>query len=56
MMDFINELEILGGEIDAQSQVDVILSPLLESFNQYVLNYNMKILNLSLMELMESLQ
>lgn len=55
MMGFINELEILGADMDLQSQIDMILSSLLESFNQYVLNYNMNNLNLSLTELMKSL-
>lgn len=56
MMGFINELEILGADMDSQSQIDMILSSLPESFNQYVLNYNMNNLNLSLTELMKSLQ
>lgn len=55
MMGFINELEILGADIDSQSQIDMILSSLPESFNQYVLNYNMNNLNLSLTKLMKSL-
>lgn len=56
MMGFINELEIPKADMDSQSQIDMILRSLPESFNQYVLNYNMNNLKLSLTELMKSLQ
>ncbi|KAF5176134.1 hypothetical protein FRX31_034279 [Thalictrum thalictroides] len=56
MIDYINELEILGAVIDANSQVDAVLQSLPESFNQFKLNYNMNNMQLSLSELMNSLQ
>ena len=33
MISFINELDMLGAEIDSETQVDVILASLLDSFN-----------------------
>ena len=33
MIDFLNELEILGAEIDADSQIDIILQSFPDSFN-----------------------
>ncbi|MCQ7016927.1 retrotransposon gag domain-containing protein, partial [Clostridioides difficile] len=41
MMAHFNEIEILGGEIDGESQVDIILQSLPRSFEQFWLNYNM---------------
>ena len=35
-----NTLEVLGGDIDGESQEDVILQSLLESFKEFKLNYN----------------
>ena len=42
MISLLNELEILGDEIDADRQVDIILQSLPESFKKFRLNYNMK--------------
>ena len=42
MISLLNELEILGAEIDWESQVDVILQSLPDSYKQFFLNYNMK--------------
>ena len=39
IFDHLNTLEILGGEIDAESQIDIILESLPDSFNQFKLNY-----------------
>ena len=42
---FVNELETLGANIDAQTQVDMILNLLPQSFAQFKLNYNMNQMN-----------
>ena len=39
MIGLLNELEILGAEIDGESQVDVILQSLPDSYKQFFLNY-----------------
>ena len=41
MIGLLNELEILGAEIDGESQVDIILQSLPDSYKQFCLNYNM---------------
>ena len=56
MISFLNELETLGANIDAQTQVDMILNSLPQSFAQFRLNYNMNQMNFSMNELMSSLQ
>lgn len=56
MMSFINELEVLGAEIDNETKVDAILSSLPDSFNLFVLNSNMKKMSVSLPELLNMLQ
>ncbi|KAG8371407.1 hypothetical protein BUALT_Bualt13G0084500 [Buddleja alternifolia] len=53
---YINKLEMLGAEIDGETQVDAILSSLLDSFNQFVLNYNMNKMAVALSELLNMLQ
>lgn len=56
MIDHLNVLEVLGVKIDSQTQSDIILELLPDSFNSFKLNYNMNKMNLSLAELMSSLQ
>ena len=56
MISFLNELETLGANIDVQTQVDMILNSLPQSFAQFKLNYNMNQMNFSMSELMSSLQ
>ena len=56
MISFLNELETLGANIDAQTQVDMILNSLPQSFAQFKLNYNMNQMNFSMSELMSYLQ
>ncbi|XP_057481989.1 uncharacterized protein LOC130768901 [Actinidia eriantha] len=56
MIDFLNKLEILGAEIDTDSQIDIILQSLLDSFNQFRLNYLMNKNHYTLSELMNELQ
>ena len=41
MISNLNTLEVLGANIDGESQVDMILQSLLESFKGFKLNYNM---------------
>ena len=43
MIAHLNELEILGAEIDGKTQVDIVLMSLLESFKNLHLNYSMSI-------------
>ncbi|GFY95444.1 hypothetical protein Acr_10g0008290 [Actinidia rufa] len=56
MIGFLNELEILGAEIDADSQIDIILQSSPDSFNQFRLNYLMNKNHYTLSELMNELQ
>ena len=41
MISHLNTPEVLGADIDGESQVDMILQSLLESFKEFRLNYNM---------------
>ena len=41
MISYLNTLEVLGADIDGESQADVMLQSLLESFKEFRLNYNM---------------
>lgn len=56
MIGLLNELEILGTKIDKESQVEMILQTLLDSFQQFCLNYNMNKMDLSLAKLLNELQ
>ena len=56
MMSHINELEVLGAEIDAETQIDIILMSLPKGFEQLFLNYNMNKRMCSLAELLTELQ
>ena len=51
----LNTLEVLCADIDGESQVDMILQSLPESFKEFRLNYNMKKKIYSLSELMNEL-
>ena len=55
MISNLNTLEVLGADIDGESQVDMILWSLLESFKKFRLNYNMNKKIYSLSELMNEL-
>ena len=50
------ELWCLGGEIDAESQIDIILELLPDSFNQFKLNCSMNKIDFTLAELLNELQ
>ena len=41
MISHLNTLEVLGADIDGESQADIILQSLPESFKEFKLNYNM---------------
>ena len=55
MISYLNELETLGANIDAQTQVDMILNSLPQSLTQFKLNYSMNQMNFSMGKLMSSL-
>ena len=55
MISNLNTLEVLGADIDGESQVDMILQSLPESFEEFRLNYNMNKKIYSLSELMNEL-
>ena len=56
MITHLNELEILGAEIDGESRVDIVLMSLPESFKNFRLNYSMSKESYSLVELLKELQ
>ncbi|KAL0010802.1 hypothetical protein SO802_005910 [Lithocarpus litseifolius] len=56
MISFINELDMLGAEIDSETQVDAILASLPDSFNQFIMNYNMNKMVVTLSELLNMLK
>ncbi|KAL8134578.1 hypothetical protein AgCh_009559 [Apium graveolens] len=56
MMSHLNEIEILGAELDGETQIDIILMSLSKSFKQFRLNYNMNKRQYSLAELLTELQ
>ncbi|KAL4596337.1 hypothetical protein ACB092_12G157500 [Castanea dentata] len=55
MISNLNTLEVLGANNDGESQVDMILQSLPESFKEFKLNYNMNKKIYSLFELMNEL-
>ena len=56
MISHLNELEILGAEVDEKTQIDIVLTSLPESFNNFRLTYNMSKSYYSLAELLKELQ
>jgi hypothetical protein len=56
MISFINELDMLGVEMDVETKVDAIFSSLTDSFNQFIMNYNMNKMDVTLSELLNMLQ
>ena len=55
MISHLNTFEVLGADIDDESQVDMILQSLPESFKEFGLNYNMNKKIYTLSELMNGL-
>ena len=47
---------MLGAKMDSETKVDVILSSLTVSFNQFIMNYNMNKMDVTLSELLNMLQ
>ena len=56
MIAHLNELEILGAEIDGETHVNIVLMSLLESFKIFCLNYSMSKGSYSLVEVLRELQ
>ena len=56
MMSHLNQIEVLGGTIDPESQVTIILQSLPPSFQQFKLNFEMNKRNYTLAELLTELQ
>ena len=55
MFDHLNTSEILGGGIDGESKIDIILKSLLDSFNQFKLNCSMNKIDFIFYELLNAL-
>ena len=55
MISHLNTFEVLGADIDEESQADMILQSLPESFKEFGLNYNMNKKIYTLSELMNEL-
>ena len=55
MISYLNTSEVLGADIDGESQVDMILQSLPESFKEFRLNYNMNKKIYTLSEMMNEL-
>ena len=55
MISHLNTLEVLGADTDGESQVDIILQSLRESFKEFRLNYNMNKKIYTLSKLMNEL-
>ena len=55
MISYLNTLEVLGANIDGESQADMILQSLLESYKEFRLNYNVNKNIYTLSELMNKL-
>ena len=56
MISHLNELEVLGAEVDGKTQINIVLMSLPESFSNFCLTYNMSKSNYSLAELLKELQ
>ena len=54
-MDYLNEAEIQGAQIDDNSKIDMVLESLPEIFKEFKVNYNMNKRNMTLNELMNEL-
>ena len=55
MIKFFNEIKILGTKIDGETQVDMVLETLLDSFKQFKLNYSINKMVVTLTKLMREL-
>ena len=55
MIGLFNKMKILRAEIDGETQVNMVLETLPDSFNQFKLDYNMNKMVMSLPKLMREL-
>ncbi|KAH9752611.1 hypothetical protein KPL71_014762 [Citrus sinensis] len=55
IMDYLNEAEIQGAQIDDNSKIDMVLESLPKKFKEFKVNYNMNKRNMTLTELMNEL-
>ena len=55
IISYLNEMEILGSEIDGETKIDMILETLPESFDTFKLNYSMNKLEYIVTELMKEI-
>ena len=55
IISYLNEMEILGSEIDGETKIDMILETLPESFDTFKWNYSMNKLEYIVTELMKEL-
>ena len=53
--DHLNTLEIIDGEIDAESKIDIILELLLDSFNQFKFNFSINKIDFIFSKLLNAL-
>ena len=56
MMSHINRAEVMGATLEKEMKIDIILESLLDSFNQFKMNYNMNKLKLTPTQLMYELE
>ncbi|XP_077217880.1 uncharacterized protein LOC143852382 [Tasmannia lanceolata] len=56
MMGYLNELDILGAIMDAETQIDIVLFSLCGSFKEFVMTCHMNKMTMSMTELMNQLQ
>ena len=56
VMGLLNELEVMGSEIDGETQIFMAMETLSELFDQFKVNYSMNNLTYTLNELMKELQ
>lgn len=56
VMGHLNEMDILGSEIDLETKIDMIMETLSDSFDGFCLKYSMNKLNYTVTELMKELQ
>ncbi|RVW18790.1 Retrovirus-related Pol polyprotein from transposon TNT 1-94 [Vitis vinifera] len=55
MMSLLNDMEVLGAEVDKATQIEMVLNTLPPSFQQFRLNYNMNKMDFTLSKLLNEL-
>ncbi|XP_031280706.1 uncharacterized protein LOC116139187 [Pistacia vera] len=56
MIGYIQRLEILGFVMDVELSMDIVMQSLLDSFSQFILNFNMNAMEKTLSELLRLLK